>query len=62
MKYSLFLLEKKYHRGLRYVGEVGSVITEKCMEYVDSFDTLEEAEDHAKHIALKTIILNSYWI
>lgn len=52
-KYSLFLLEK-------YIGGWGSEFTQKCFEYLETFDSLEEAEDNQKHMELKTIILTSY--
>lgn len=60
MKYSLFRLEKTYHKGLRYVGEFGSVLTEACFEYIDTFDTLELAQISQKENKNKTIILNSW--
>lgn len=60
MKYSLFRLEKTYHKSLRYVGEFGSVLTEACFEYIDTFDTLELAQISQKENKNKTIILNSW--
>ena len=60
MKYSLFLLEKKYHKGLRYVGEVGSVLTEDCCIHLGTFNTLEQAKAEQKERAERTIILPSY--
>ena len=60
MKYSLFRLEKTYHKGLRYVGEIGSVLTEKCFEYIDTFDTLELAQILQKENKNKTIIIQTY--
>lgn len=57
MKYSLFLLEREVYKPSEIKGYF---ITEKCMEYVDTFDTLEEAYDHSVHILEKTIILPSY--
>ena len=56
-KYSLFQLEKQIHRPSEFGGYV---LTEDCFEYMETFDTLEEAQDNAKHITFKTIILPSY--
>lgn len=60
MKYSLFRLEKTYHKGLKYIEEIGSIFTEACFEYIDSFDTLELAQISQKENKNKTIILNSW--
>ena len=59
-KFSLFKLEKQYHKGLSYVGEFNSVITEKCFEYIGTFDTLEAAQLEQKERDFKTIILPTY--
>ena len=59
-KYSLFRLEKVYHKGLKYVGEFGSTIMESCFEYIDTFDTLELAQLAQKEFKQKTIILTSW--
>lgn len=59
-KFSLFLLEKKYHKGLGYIGMAGSVITEKCFEFIETFDDLEDAKIVQKEYKQKSIILPSY--
>jgi len=53
MKYSLFLLEK-------YYGRWGDVLYQSCFEYVETFDTLEEAQSAQEEYELKTIILSSW--
>lgn len=52
-KYSLFLLEK-YYNGW------GSDLMQECFEYIDTYDTLEEAQSEQKELKQKTIILPSY--
>jgi hypothetical protein len=52
-KYSLFLLEKHY-------GEWGSNLTQGCFEYVETYNTLEEAKSAQKEYELKTIILANF--
>lgn len=59
-KFSLFKLEKSYHKGLSYVGEFGSVITQKCFEHIGTFDTLEQTKAEQKERDFKTIIIPSY--
>lgn len=56
-KFSLFKLEKQYHKGLSYIGEFGSVITEKCFEHIGTFSTLEAAQLEQKERDFKTKIL-----
>lgn len=58
--FSLFRLEKTFHKGLRYVGEFGSIITENCFEYIDTFDSLELAQSAQKEYKQKTIIIPTY--
>ena len=53
MKYSLFLLEK-------YIGGWGSELVQECFEFVESFDTLEEAQLVQKGYKLKTILIPTY--
>ena len=60
MKYSLFLLEKEVFIMANYIGGKTSKITEKCMEYVETYNTLEEAKTAQKETIQKTIILPSY--
>jgi len=60
MGYSLFRIEKKYHKGLRSLGTSGSIMIEKCFEYLDTYDTLEEAEIAQKENKQKTLILQSF--
>jgi hypothetical protein len=60
MKYSLFLLEKEVFITANYIGGKASKITEKCMEYVETYNTLEEAQIAQKEYKQKTIILPSY--
>jgi hypothetical protein len=52
-KYSLFLLEKYFavHR---------EELTQKTFEYVNTFETLEKAQEAQSKYNLKTIILPSY--
>ena len=59
-QFSLFRLERQYHKGLSYVGEFNSIITESCFEFVESFDTLEEAQLVQKGYKLKTKIIPTY--
>lgn len=59
-KFSLFRLEKQYHRGLSYVGMEDSIMTERCFEYIEAYDTLEEAKIAQKELKQKSIILPSY--
>lgn len=47
-KYSLIQTEQAYHKGLRYIGEIGSVIVEKCFMHIDTYDTLTEAKSAQK--------------
>lgn len=60
MGYSLFRIEKQYHKGLSYVGMAGSIITERCFEYIETYDTLEEAKIAQKENKQKTLILQSF--
>lgn len=59
-KYSLFAIEKRIHFSSCFVGEFGSTLTESCFEYLDTFDTLEEAQKDQKEWDVKTLILPSY--
>ena len=52
-KYSLFLLERGY-------GNIRDNLSEKCFEYLNTFDTLKEAQKEQKEYGRKTIILPSY--
>jgi hypothetical protein len=56
-KYSLFIIEKRYETDNT---AIGSYLTTNCFEYVDTFDTLEEAYDNSVHILEKTLIIPSY--
>lgn len=59
-KFSLFQIEKRYHKGLSYVGEFGSMITEKCFIYIDSYDSLEDAKVAQKEFISKSLIMKTY--
>ena len=54
-KYSLFQLE-----GLKFIYGMQEQLLEPCFKLLETFETLEEAQDNAKHIIYKTIILPSY--
>jgi hypothetical protein len=57
MKYSLFLLEKFI--STEYTS-IGIYLSESCFEYVDTYETLEKAQEMQKHFEQKTIILASW--
>lgn len=57
MEYSLFLLEESYETEFT---PIGSYLTKSCFEYVDTFDTLEQAKLEQKKYKLKTIIIPTY--
>lgn len=59
-KFSLFQVEKRYHKGLSYVGEFGSIITEKCFIHLATFDTLEQTKLEQKERRDKTLIMKTY--
>lgn len=52
-KYSLFKLENLY-------GTKELSFSRACFEYINTFNSLDEAQDHQKHITEKTIIIPSY--
>lgn len=56
-KYSLFFIEERYETSY---SQIGDSFSKKCFEYIDTFDTLEEAMAEKKEYDLKTIILPSY--
>lgn len=56
-KYSLFFIEEKYETSYT---PIGVNLTKKCFDYIDTFDTLEDAIKEQKEYDLKTIILPSY--
>ena len=51
-KFSLFLLERTF-RG-------HEDLSDSCFIYLDTYDTLEEAESAQKETNLKTIIIGTY--
>ena len=51
-KFSLFRLEKVVQKHIPLV--------EKCFEYIDTYNTLEEAQSAQKEFKNKSIILPSY--
>lgn len=63
-KYSLFQIERFKGGFTHNLGrddeETSTVDSEKCFIFLETFDTLEEAQDNAKHIRENTIILPSY--
>lgn len=56
-KYSLFLLEENVYPIL---GDPDFYASKDCFKLLETFDSLEEAQDNAQHIIQKTIILPSY--
>lgn len=63
-KYSLFQIERFKGGFTHNLGrddeQTSAVVSEKCFIYLETFDTLGEAEDNAKHIKENTLILPSY--
>lgn len=59
-KYSIFQTEKRYHEGLSYVGEFGSVTIEKCFILLGTFDELLEAKLKQEYYDFRTIIVATY--
>ena len=59
-KFSLFQIEKRYHKGLSYVGEFGGMITEKCFIHIDSYDSLDDAKVAQKEFISKSLIMKTY--
>lgn len=57
MKYSLFAVERKYETSYT---PIGTHLTESCFEYLNTFDTLEEAQQKQKEYDVRTLILPSY--
>ena len=51
-KFSLFRLEKYY--------TMSDDIVIKCFEYIDTFDSLEDAQKAQNKEELKTLIINSW--
>lgn len=51
-RFSLFQLEKDYIFNQDF--------KEPCFEYLDTFETLEEAQDKQKQFGFKTIIIPTY--
>jgi hypothetical protein len=60
MDYSLFLLERNFYPQSTIIGEFRAEVTEKCFEYLDTYNTLEEAKIAQKKIEQKSLILQSY--
>lgn len=56
-KYSLFFIEERYETSY---SQIGDYLSKKCFEYIDTFDTLKEAQEEQKEYDLKTIILTSW--
>lgn len=59
-KFSLFRLEKRFFPISTIVGEFNEMLVQNCMEYIETYDTLDEAKIAQKEYKEKTIILNSY--
>ena len=58
--FSLFRLEKNYFPVSSFVGEFNSSIVERCFEFIETFDNLEDAKIAQKEYKQKSIILTSY--
>lgn len=59
-KFSLFQIEKPYYGLSSYVGDFKTVCIISCFEYINTYDTLEEAKIAQKEYKQKTLILPSY--
>lgn len=59
-KFSLFLLEKDLFPNTSIAEEFGSDFVESCFKYVETFNSLDEAQDVQKQYKQKSIILTSY--
>lgn len=59
-KFSLIQIERKVHISSSYIGEFSPTVIEKCFIFLETCDTLEEAQSAQKEYRQKTIILTSY--
>lgn len=56
-KYSIFFLEEFIDREY---AQIGTYLSKPCFEYIDTYDTLEEAQSTQKEFKNKSIIIPTY--
>lgn len=59
-KFSLFRLEKPYRKNIEVIGQFSDMLITPCFEYINTFDSLEQAKSVEKQLKYKSIILPSY--
>lgn len=59
-KFSLLKLEKKFYIQSTIAKDYQNTLSERCFEYIGTFDTLEQAKFEQKERDFRTIIIPSY--